>query len=322
MPWTNITSNISWQDLAVAEEIAEAYNKRADVAGLDTLETELGVEEITTAVTVFDFVHACQSGIEAMATSFASNTATLTGQSAYLAHFASTAAAMTAAGLTESGYWRRIAHNGSSPDPWTDYDDAGWSYGKITSKDLAGPWLWKDLQTALSALTRRVIAVAPSSVSADADSFYRGTLEYTSTPLPSIPDGDPQDYPATETSFVWFRMRFRLYNDTNTKVTFGFGDICPASRTVTNLKAYTKNISALILPVKNGDDFYDWGLGFTENETAEIDSAAATTATSFTYGITILQTFAALYADAGSGNLWEGFQSAAARIVVTYDFNP
>ena len=156
MAWTNITDALSWQDLAVAQEIATQYNKRAYVAGASTLEARLGVSAITSAVTVYAFVRAAQEGIEALYGSFADSGATLAGQSAQLSTFATLQAFFNAAGLTGSGGWRRIANDGSNPVPWTNYGAAGWAYGKITDKDLAGPWLYKDLQVALTGLRRYV----------------------------------------------------------------------------------------------------------------------------------------------------------------------
>lgn len=163
MSWTSITSNTSWQDLAVAQELATAFNRRAFVCSASTIETLLSVSSIDSSVQVRSFVRALQEGIESLAASFANPSATLTGQSSILAAYGSLSAAMTAAGLTASGYWRRIAEGGSAPSDWSDYSAAGWSYGKISDKDLAGPWLFKDLQLALSALKRMVFSLSVSS---------------------------------------------------------------------------------------------------------------------------------------------------------------
>jgi hypothetical protein len=160
MAFTAIDGDTSWQDLAVAEELAEGYNLRRSVFGLSTVSTP------TQASQVFAFVQALQNGIEEMMGydyygygeyyGWLLNTAALstyTGQSVYPTPL-TLATGMTAAGLTASGYWRRIAEGGTQPAVWTNYAAAGWSYGKITDKDLAGPWLFKDLQVALSVLTR------------------------------------------------------------------------------------------------------------------------------------------------------------------------
>jgi len=175
MAFTLIDSDTSWQDLAIAAEIAASYNLRRTLMGLST------IADPTADTTVYDFVLAIQTGIEAMAAdAWINNSGSLSGfegQSAYpskLTH----AQAKTSAGLTESGYWRRIADEGTQPATWTDYDATGWSYGKITDKDLAGPWLFKDIQLALSALTRVKITHAQ----------YRekyGTQSYSGASLPS-----------------------------------------------------------------------------------------------------------------------------------------
>jgi len=160
MAFTAIDGDTSWQDLALAEELAEGYNLRRQIFGLSTIETP------TQDTQVYAFVRALQEGIEEMIGydyygygayyGWLLNTAALStysGQSSYPTPL-TLATGMTAAGLTASGYWRRIAEGGTQPATWTNYAAAGWSYGKINEKDLAGPWLFKDLQLALSALTR------------------------------------------------------------------------------------------------------------------------------------------------------------------------
>lgn len=154
MAFTAIDVNTSWQDLAIAAEIAASYNLRRTLLGLSTI----AVPDEDTAV--YDFVLAIQAGIEEMAAvaGWISNSIAMTayeGESSYPSSLG-ISGVMTLAGLTESGYWRRIANDGSQPADWTDYNAAGWAYGKIQSKDLAGPWLYKDIQLALSAMTRRM----------------------------------------------------------------------------------------------------------------------------------------------------------------------
>lgn len=183
MAFTVIDGDTSWQDLAVAEELATSYNLRRSVFGLSTIATP------TQASLVFAFVQALQNGIEEMMGydyytygeyyGWLLNTAALstyTGQSVYPTPL-TLATGMTAAGLTASGYWRRIAEGGTQPAVWANYGAAGWAYGKITDKDLAGPWLFKDLQVALSALTRAQLLPTQSR---------KKTGSYTgSAPIPS-----------------------------------------------------------------------------------------------------------------------------------------
>lgn len=160
MGWTTITANTSWQELAIAQEIATAYNLRLSVLTA-TERINMGVSAISPseAMTVFDFVHTVQLGIESTAKYWSKASADLTGGDDYPESFAFTEDFMTEAGLTEEGYWRRIADSGTQPNNWTVYDASGWSYGLITSRDLAGPWLFIDLQKALSAMTRRIYDV-------------------------------------------------------------------------------------------------------------------------------------------------------------------
>ena len=177
MAFTLIDSDTSWQDLAIAAEIKASYNLRRTLLGLST------IADPTADTTVYDFVLAIQTGIEAMAADeWINNSGALAdfeGESAYPSKM-TLAQAMTAAGLTESGYWRRIADSGTQPATWTDYGAAGWSYGKITDKDLAGPWLFKDIQLALSALTRRMTNYTRwrSKIGS-----YVGALPFPSTPM-------------------------------------------------------------------------------------------------------------------------------------------
>jgi hypothetical protein len=183
MAFTVIDGDTSWQDLAVAQELAASYNLRRAVFGLST------VSAPTEASLVFAFVQALQNGIEEMMGydyygygeyyGWLLNTAALstyTGQSDFPTPL-TLATGMTAAGLTASGYWRRIAEGNTQPATWTNYAAAGWAYGKITDKDLAGPWLFKDLQLALSALTRAQLLPTQSR---------KKTASYSgSAPIPS-----------------------------------------------------------------------------------------------------------------------------------------
>jgi|GEM_PF-5617560 len=198
MAWATITTDTSWQSLAVAQQLAVAFNRRATVVGADSIETRLGVAEIGEGVRVYDFVRAMQVGIESIATSFSLASATLAGQASLPANFASVSAMMTAAGLTQSGYWRRAAEGGAAPDPWTPY--AGWSYGKMETGDLAGPWLFKDLQVALTAMTRVVVPVASATFTSYAEKVEGA--EYTEYPdLPSAElTGSVSMPPPTSTS--------------------------------------------------------------------------------------------------------------------------
>lgn len=175
MAFTAIDSDTSWQDLAIAEELANSYNLRRSLCGRSTVSAPTQDDE------VFDFVQALQNGIEEMADDLWINNgsalSTYEEQSSYPTTM-SLAQAMTAAGLTASGYWRRISEGGAQPSTWTNYSAAGWSYGNITDKDLAGPWLFKDLQLALSALTRAKLT----------HTQYRekyGTQSYSGASMPS-----------------------------------------------------------------------------------------------------------------------------------------
>lgn len=159
MAFTLIDGDTSWQDLAIAQEIATSYNLRRSLCGLSTISAP------TEDVEVFDFVLSVQTGIEDMLGSIwidpSTSLASLLGQADYPTPLTE-AQTMTAAGLTESGYWRRIADGGTQPASWTDYNASGWSYGSIQNKDLAGPWLFQDIQSALAILTRARVGITSS----------------------------------------------------------------------------------------------------------------------------------------------------------------
>ncbi len=201
MAWTAVDADTSWQDLAVAAEIAEAYNLRRAACGL----TQIDAPGADTAV--FDFVSALQSGIEELWSHFADASAPLSGASGLPEPYPSLYAMMFSAGLGQSGYWRRIAEGGVQPAVWSDYAAEGWAYGRIQSADLAGPWLFLDLQAALSAL-RRMLA-SPSGLPGDIR--YAATINNSTDPYPpSVPSyGDLSG----SYSNYWSRRAYRIRYD-------------------------------------------------------------------------------------------------------------
>ena len=187
MAFTAIDGDTSWQDLAIAQEIATSYNRRRLLYGLSTISAP------TDASVVFAFIQAVQNGIEELMGydyygygayyGWLLNTSALSsyeGQSTLNPTPLTLSAGMTAAGLTATGYWRRIAQGGTQPATWTNYSATGWSYGKITDKDLAGPWLFKDIQLALSVLTRASLRHTPGRTK---QGSYTGSSVIPSTAL-------------------------------------------------------------------------------------------------------------------------------------------
>lgn len=149
MAFTTITGSTTCNQRSLALEIAVALNKRCAVAGVS------GVTVPSVGTNHKTFLRAAQLKVEAVATAFTDPAATLTGQPSLPASW-TLSAAMTAAGLTTSGYWRRIPSGGSLPATWSTYGDAAYSYGPAQDNDLIGPWLFADLMAALSKLTRHV----------------------------------------------------------------------------------------------------------------------------------------------------------------------
>jgi hypothetical protein len=56
-----------------------------------------------------------------------------------------------------SGFRRATAFDPEADD-WTDYSDPMFSYGPPEANDIMGPWLWADMQAALSALKWTVVS--------------------------------------------------------------------------------------------------------------------------------------------------------------------
>lgn len=205
MAWISIDADTSWQSLAIAQEIATAFNKRASACNENSIETRLSVSAIGQDCRVYDFVIAIQDGIEGMATKWANPSTPLSGQTASPANFSTVSAFMARAGLTQTGYWRRISEGGSQPETWTSYTASGWSYGKISSKDLVGPWLWADIQAALSAMTRIVLPIYARS-----NAYANDASATASTPW-SI--GDPYPAPSGNVAFASININTKSQYD-------------------------------------------------------------------------------------------------------------
>ena len=215
MAWTHIDLDTSWQDLPIALEIWEQYRRRyAILAGLhyypdgthDVTGLVAEILEPDSNVTVFDFIAEMQENIERMATNlWIDPNINITG--VYNATYSITIPApddaliltkdeyMTLAGLTETGYWRRVDETDDVPTDWDHYDGAGFAYGRIEDKDMAGPWLFTDLQVALTQMTRMYL---PATVTK-----HRDVLANTAASLDSEPDWNAcTDAPVTEDAYT------------------------------------------------------------------------------------------------------------------------
>lgn len=175
MAWTLIDLDTSWQDLPIAVQIWDQYDRRqrvlADLHVYPEGSSIVGhivdpVPEPDSDVTVFDFILQMQQNIERMAMDIwidpGLDLVTIYNNTVPPAlddptHLPWTEAElMEAAGLTAAGYWRRIAEEGDTPTDWEDYEDPAFvgNYGQIVSKDMAGPWLFRDMQLVLDKMTR------------------------------------------------------------------------------------------------------------------------------------------------------------------------
>ena len=176
MAFTTITKTTSWQSLAIAAELADAYNAR--VSALTPTEqaylTQTSIEP-SAGQTVIDFIHKLQIGCEELAAAgWANPSAVIGGGSDYLQTL-SKDGLFALAGMYLPGYWRAVPVDGALPETWTDYADPAYTHRGIgepygydmyfpgTDPDKGGPWLWRDLHLILSKMTRRVYD--PMSVS-------------------------------------------------------------------------------------------------------------------------------------------------------------
>lgn len=193
MSWITVDNDTSWQDLATAQQIATALNQRLLVASLGS------VSSPTNATKVFDFIYECQDAAEELWSHYAPNVIAAGGYANQedlpdLA-YASQAAMFAAAGL---GGWRRYPEAGGS------------TTGKIQDKDMAGPWLFQDLQAVLDVCTRRIVY---------GDWFTYGG--YYDTAAAYYPDGMPSISYETGAENPNLRISRYLDSDFNPYVTCG-----------------------------------------------------------------------------------------------------
>jgi hypothetical protein len=156
---TPVVFTDSWQDYTIAQRIYDAYVRRFAASTLSVSDTPTAFPSPST---VFHFIEHMQAAVQTLSSSqWLDPTASveLTSKTdldnfSYL----STDAFLDSAGLdgvtSTTRHWRRIAEGGTPPSTLA-YDDAAFSYGPIQSKDMAGPWLFDDLQTALLGMFRR-----------------------------------------------------------------------------------------------------------------------------------------------------------------------
>jgi len=69
--------------------------------------------------------------------------------------------------------FRRVA-GANWPSDWTDYNDPAYSYGKIQTGDIIGPWLIVDLQNGLNALRRTYYGISTASSYTGAERIAEG----------------------------------------------------------------------------------------------------------------------------------------------------
>lgn len=245
MAWTTVDANTSWQELAIAQEIVTAYNKRAAACGVATISAS---EDMT----VFDFIYTVQTGIAYMTSYWTNPDATYTGSTFPHDAFQENEL-MQFAGLPGDGVypgWRRLPEGGTLPVGWDVY--INWdTFGVIQSKDVAGPWLFVDLQLALSVMTRRVHTTETEAV-------YSGGAE-----VPMEPSSPTYTTPMANAQIYIMRQKY-LGAPFFQQVHYAN---CP-SVTVTGLSSHTKTIHAVVLITGSeyGGTYYDFGTGWSVSD--------------------------------------------------------
>lgn len=159
-----VTFADSAQAYELAKRIYDAYVRRCEAVGYTPTAS---YEPVDASTKIFDFISNMQSAIESLA-DYAwwdpNEDLEVFDSVLDVDGFVKLSAdeLLTASGLTgeTSGakYWRRIPNYSGPPSDLT-YANEAFSYGPIQDKDLAGPWLFEDLQTALKFMRRSKTSV-------------------------------------------------------------------------------------------------------------------------------------------------------------------
>jgi len=152
--FTTIDSSADITHEDVLNEIVGGVSERAQALGQSALTLVAAGDDIQAK----SFWYALQEWVETYCTSFVDHTqetnpGDFDGETAFpmftLSSFRS------AADLHSSGFRRATAWDPSGTPPaddWTDLNDPMFSYGRMQADDIIGPWIWVDLQNALTAL--------------------------------------------------------------------------------------------------------------------------------------------------------------------------
>jgi len=148
--FTTIDSSADITHVDVLNELVGGISERAQALGQSAWTLVSAGDDIQDK----DFWYDLQEWIETYCTSFVDHTqgpdpGDFEGETALpmftLSSFRSIA------GLHSSGFRRATAWDPDTDD-WTDLSDAMFSYGRMQAGDIIGPWIWVDLQNALTAL--------------------------------------------------------------------------------------------------------------------------------------------------------------------------
>lgn len=347
MAFTTIAKNTSWQSLAIAQELATAYNKRA-IAYKSVVGYTITPIEADAGDTVYSFIYAMQGGIQSMCFQFADPDSTLTGNSGHIDNYSGEGQyydeeynthydydLLTAAGLAHIDHWRRVPATGSLPTDWTDYSDANFVYGRIEETDIAGPWLFKDLQLALSKMTR---TVQPSAYFNQYELSTYGTANSPTTLSGTPTYGPPGVRDWGEAGFGLYTQKTTTNWRNDADVYYYVVEMSYKALHLSNMPEVSKSIKLVCIPTcsttidfvtVNNAPLYGYTPGVTNLISTTTSSNASVTIevgkeTSWAFFNNISWLHPAL----PSGYYWEdastsaSLYSGSSRIVIDYDFDP
>jgi hypothetical protein len=157
MPFTPITGGVDWQHVDFVNEYVRAFNERKHVVNLHL---EINLKSVGNDIQYDFHISNLQSRYLEFADEFVDPDPTsYDGDADYPVEM--TESEMLIKAEIPNGYRRATA----KPANWTNYTDPAFTYGIAVAGDIAGPWLWADLQAVASVCTRTksVVSGYPTS---------------------------------------------------------------------------------------------------------------------------------------------------------------
>ena len=145
--FTPITAGVDWQALSIVNEIVLAWRERVAVASNNPIGAVMAAGDDIQDKDVWEDM---QLAVDGWATTFVDHTTSPFGGDASVPKF-TLASFRTEAGLNSSG-WKRATEWVPGAVDGTWQNDVTFSYGVMQAGDIIGPWIFDDLQKALSTL--------------------------------------------------------------------------------------------------------------------------------------------------------------------------